>query len=149
MYSIHVNILKYIFTQKGQAPSPEHGLTPDSMLHTPRPDDLEDLDQVSENSLSYQAPVRSQGPVANQNVEKTIEQPLVAGTNSKDINHQKDLLAKNITEVNMDFQNQKQNMSTGTKKKRLADPKKESKGSRKRNKPSTEKTRSGLKGKQR
>ena len=74
------------------------------MLHTPRPDDLEDLDQVS--------PVGSQGQVANQNVEKTIEQPLVAGTNSKDINHQKDLLAENITEVNMDFQNQKQNMST-------------------------------------
>ena len=143
MYSIHVNILKYIFTQKGQAPSPEHGLTPDSMLHTPRPDDLEDLDQVS--------PVGSQGQVANQNVEKTIEQPLVAGTNSKDINHQRGLLAENITEVNMDLQNenQKQNLSTGTKKKRLADPKKESKGSRKHNKPSTEKTRSGLKGKQR
>ena len=75
------------------------------MLHTPRPDDLEDLDQVSENSLSNPAPVRSQGPVKNQNVEKTIEQPLIAGTNSKYLNHQTDLLAENIKEVNIDLQN--------------------------------------------
>ena len=122
------------------------------MLHTPCPD-LDNVDQVSENPISSPAPLKSQGLVENQIVEKTNEQnnfqPLVVRTNSRGSNHPKDLLAENITEVSIDFknENEKQNVITGTSQKRLANPNKESNGSRKRKKPSTEKKQTSLQGK--